>query len=116
MPIDEPGKAARYGSDQFPTVKTLEDFARAAADAAPAHRRALLREAQKLVVDCFSARRFLRLLITHHLGDDALRRRSADRVLTMATAECDINGVRDAAEFARLEGLEGHARAADRRR
>jgi hypothetical protein len=86
-------------TDQFPTLRTLEDYVRAAIEAGPRDREAQLREAEKLAVNCFSAREFLRLLITHDLGDDVLRRRIADRVLAMALAERDISGIRDAAEF-----------------
>lgn len=50
-------------------------------------------------------RALLRELIRHDLGDDGLRRRIADQVLAMATAERDVSGIRDAAEFAR-----GHLR------
>ncbi len=90
-------------TDQFPTVKTLEDYIRAAVVASPADRPAQLREAEKLAVDCFSMRALLRELIKNDLGDDALRRRIADQVLTMATAEQDISGIRDAADFERTQ-------------
>lgn len=88
---------------EFPTVRTMEDHVLAAVDAEPAARQAHLIEARRLVVDCFSARAFLRLLIAHDLGDDALRRQIADRVLTTAIAERDIHGIRDAAEFERTQ-------------
>lgn len=86
-------------TDRFPTLRTLADYVRAAVEAEPQDREAQLLEAENLAVNCFSAREFLRLLITHDLGDDVLRRRIADRVLAMALAERDINGIRDAAEF-----------------
>lgn len=87
-------------AERFPTVRTLEDYVHAAIKAEPAERQTQLLEARDLAVDCFSTRAFLRLLIKHDLGGDALRRETADRVLTMATAERDISGIRDAAEFA----------------
>ena len=88
-------------ADPFPTVKTLEDYVRAAVAADPADRQVQLLHAEHLAVDCFSTRAFLRLLITHDLGDDALRRRIAEQVATMATAERDISGIRDSADFQR---------------
>jgi hypothetical protein len=88
-------------AEPFPTLKTLEDHVRAAVHVDAAERQVHLRDAEKLAVDCFSMRALLRELIKNDLGDEALRRRIADQVLAMATAERDVSGVRDAAEFAR---------------
>lgn len=90
-------------ADQFPTVMTLEDHIRAAVADDPANRQTHLREAEALAVDGFSMRALLRELIRNDLGDEALRRRIANQVLTMATAERDVSGIRDAAGFEYLQ-------------
>lgn len=99
-------------SDQFPTLRTLEDHVRAATRAEPAEREIHLRAAENLAVDCFSMRALLRELINSGLGDDAVLRRVANQVLTMATAERDISGIRDAADFARFQLSDDTAAAA----
>lgn len=88
-------------TEPFPTVKTVEDHVRAAVAAGPDDRPGHLRAAEALAVDCFSMRAFLRALLAGGVGDDALRRRIADQVLALATAERDVSGIRDAADFAR---------------
>lgn len=90
-------------SDPFPTVKTVEDHVRAASGAAPADQQAHLLAAENLAVDCFTTRALLRELIANDVGAQTLRRRTADQVLAMATAERDISGIRDAADFHRLQ-------------
>lgn len=87
----------------FPTVKTVEDYVRAAVDATPAERPTHLLAAEGLAVDCFSTRAFLRELIANDVGDETLRRRIAGQLLAMAAAERDISGIRDAADFQRSQ-------------